>query len=123
MDSNDFKVVDKRRFTETGESKETIESERIEDVNPASETASQTFPPVDFSMFILSLSTSVLFHLGEIPDPQTKKTQKNLELAKHTIDIIDMLNKKTKGNLTEGETKLTENILYDLKMRYVNASK
>ena len=51
----------------------------------------------------------------------TKQTVKNLPLAKQTIDLIGMLKEKTKGNLTSDEEKLMENILYDLKMRYVKA--
>jgi hypothetical protein len=116
MDDKDFKVVDKRRFTETGENKDIGK----EPEKPKDDRKTQNVPPVDFSTFILSLSTSVLLHLGEIPDPQTQKIARNLELAKHTIDMIDMLKQKTKGNLTEAEARLIDNILYDLRMGYVN---
>lgn len=123
MDTKDFKVVDRRRFTETGEQKAGIEEkpEKPRDVQNAQDAGNT--PPVDFSTFILSLSTSVLLHLGEFPDPQTQKTAKNLDLARHTIDIIDMLKQKARGNLTEVEARLIDNILYDLKMRYVNVAK
>lgn len=123
MDDKDFKVVDKRRFTESGDEKSEVKKkeERVEKPQDSPENAHLT--PVDFSTLILSLSTSVLLHLGEIPNPQTNKSEKNLELARHTIDIIDMLKQKTKGNLTEGEGGLIDNVLYDLRMRYVNILK
>lgn len=123
MDAKDFKVVDKRRFTDTGEQKTGAEHEPEKPHDVQNTQDARNIPPVDFSTFILSLSTSVLLHLGEIPDQQTKKAAKNLELARHTIDIIDMLKQKAKGNLTEAEAMLIDNILYDLRMRYVNMAK
>ena len=80
-------------------------------------------PEIDFSSFIFSLSTSALLHLGEVPDPTTQKREKNLPLAKQTIDILGMLKEKTKGNLTPEEEKLIENILTDLRWRYVREVK
>lgn len=74
---------------------------------------------IDFSSFILSLGTQVLMHLGEIPNPITNKKEKELSLAKQTIDLIGMLKEKTKGNLTVNEEQLIENLLYDLRMKYV----
>jgi hypothetical protein len=65
------------------------------------------------------LSTSALFHFGDFPDPEGGKTEKNLPAAKQTIDILDMLNEKTKGNLNENENNLIQGALYELKMRYV----
>jgi hypothetical protein len=79
-------------------------------------------PEANFSSLILSLTTSVLIQLGEIQDPNNKQATKNLPLAKQTIDLIGMLKEKTKGNLTPEEEKFVENILFDLKMRYVKAS-
>jgi Domain of unknown function (DUF1844) len=76
-------------------------------------------PEIDFSAFIFSLSTSALLHLGEVPDPVTQKREKDLPLAKQTIDILGMLKEKTRGNLTSDEEKLMENLLTDLRWRYV----
>ena len=76
-------------------------------------------PKISFSDFIMSLSTTALFHLGEMAHPETGKPQKNLPLAQHTIDTLTLLEKKTKGNLTTEETGLLSNILYDLKLRFV----
>ncbi len=77
------------------------------------------YPPINFTNFILSLSTSALFHFGDYPDPVSGKTQKNLSAAKQTIDLLDLLNEKTKGNLNEQENNLIQGVLYELKMRYV----
>ncbi|MDD2672604.1 MAG: DUF1844 domain-containing protein, partial [Syntrophales bacterium] len=67
----------------------------------------------------LSLGTSVVFHFGDIPDPVTKKAERNLDAAKQSIDIISMLEEKTRGNLDENEKKLMTELLYELRMRYV----
>jgi hypothetical protein len=78
-------------------------------------------PEITFTNLIFSFSTSVLIQLGEVQDPLTKKIDKNLPLAKQTIDLIGMLKEKTKGNLTPEEEKLIDSVLYDLRMRYVKA--
>ncbi|OAG27829.1 DUF1844 domain-containing protein [Thermodesulfatator autotrophicus] len=82
----------------------------------------EELPPVNFSMFVLSLNTSALVHLGELPDPHTQEKKKNLPLAKQTIDILDMLKEKTRGNLTREEEKLLDSILYELRMIFLRVS-
>ena len=77
------------------------------------------YPPVNFTNFVLSLSTSALFHFGDFPESEGGAPQKNLPAAKQTIDILDMLNEKTKGNLDKNESNLIQGVLYELKMRYV----
>lgn len=78
-------------------------------------------PDVTFTSFFMALNSSVLYHLGELADPETGVQQKNMMLAKHTIDTMSMLQAKTRGNLSSEEAELVENSLYDLKMRYVKA--
>ncbi len=78
-----------------------------------------TMPEVTFSTFILSLASSALMQLGEVPNPETGKTEENLELACHTIDILDMLSQKTKGCLDDEEKRLLDGILYEVRMKYV----
>lgn len=75
--------------------------------------------PLDFSTFILSLSTSVLMHLGVVENPVTKKKEKDPLVAKQTIDLIMLLRDKTKGNLTGEEAKLVEDVLHELQLWYV----
>ncbi len=76
-----------------------------------------------FSTFILSLSTSALVHLGELPDPITNKKEINLQLARQTISIIEMLKEKTKGNLTDEEEKLLDSVLYDVRLKFLGQAK
>jgi hypothetical protein len=90
----------------------------------ASDAEDGTTPPIDFTTFVLSLSTSALLHLGALPLPEGEEAPPpNLELAKHTIDCIAMLEDKTRGNLTGEEERLLGQVLYDLRMRYVAATK
>jgi hypothetical protein len=82
----------------------------------------QSYPPlpeVNFSTLIVSVSTEILFHLGELPHPVSGEKKKDLPLAKHAIDTLAMLKEKTQGNLTEDEQKLLEGMLYDLRMAYI----
>ncbi len=74
------------------------------------------------STFIFSLSSSALVHLGEIPEPQTNRTEVDLPIAKQIIDTLGMLQEKTKGNLDQDEERLLKSVLYDLRMRYVQKS-
>jgi hypothetical protein len=80
-------------------------------------------PSIDFTTFILSLSHSALMHLGEAPDPDTNRVERNLPLARQTIDLIGMLEEKTKRNLNGEEERLISQILFDLRMRYVELEK
>jgi hypothetical protein len=83
----------------------------------------QAVPPIDFSTFCLSLASNVLMFLGEMPDPDDAKPEVNLPLARQSIDILAMLEEKTRGNLAEAEAKLLESLLYDLRVKYVDAQK
>ncbi|HVT10142.1 MAG TPA: DUF1844 domain-containing protein [Polyangia bacterium] len=85
--------------------------------------AASGLPPVDFHTFILSLGSSALLHLGELEHPEAGDARQDLSMAKHTIDILAMLDEKTKGNLTPAEEKLMESLLFDLRLRYVEATK
>lgn len=78
---------------------------------------------LDFSTLVLSFATSAMINMGIAPDPQTGKTNKNLELAKQNIEILGVLEAKTKGNLTPEESKLLESILSEVRLRFVEASK
>ena len=80
-------------------------------------------PVLDFATFVLSLSHSALMHMGEAPHPESSKLERNLPLAKQTIDLIGMIEEKTKGNLSGEEERLLGQVLYDLRMRYVELSK
>ncbi len=80
-------------------------------------------PEVTFSAFIMSLNTSALYHLGEIADPVSGKRVVDFDLAKHAIDTLAVIQSKTQGNLEKEEEELLKNILYDVKIRFVNKVK
>jgi len=79
-------------------------------------------PAIDFATFVLSLSHSALVHLGDAPDPSGGTVTANPTLARQTIDLLQLLQEKTTGNLTGEEERLLDQILYDLKMRYVEVT-
>ena len=127
-----FTVQDRRRFSpETGEAREDApEAPNVAPAEPVAEPTSaasvqaqEPLPEINFSTFIISLSTQALMHLGEIADPLSGKVNKDIPVAKQMIDIIGMLRDKTKGNMNAGEERLTEEILFDLRMKYVEAVK
>ncbi len=78
---------------------------------------------MDFSSFILSLSHTALFHLGQIPDPQTGQTCLDLELARHTIDTLGHAPEKTQGNLDGDEQKFLDGVLTELRLAYVQLAR
>lgn len=86
---------------------------------PSQESSQMPLPEINFPSLIFSLSSTALFHLGELPDPQTNEKKKDLPLAKHAIDTIAMLKEKTAGNLTDDEEKFIVNVLTDIRLRYV----
>ncbi|HPD55901.1 MAG TPA: DUF1844 domain-containing protein [Smithellaceae bacterium] len=123
-----FVVKDKRLFGDSDEPRprdkeeEAATPKKESSPDKSKETihhAQADYPPVNFANFVLSLSTSALYHFGDFPDPEGGKSEKNLPAVKQTIDILDMLREKTKGNLDENENQLIEGVLYELKMRFV----
>jgi hypothetical protein len=122
-----FVIKDKRHFGESSDDKPQEESMKAaaEEKQPGEEEPIQThddghnYPIINFTNFVLSLSTSALFHFGDFPENEGGTPQKNLPAAKQTIDILDMLREKTKGNLDKNESDLIQGVLYELKMRYV----
>jgi hypothetical protein len=140
-----FVIKDRRRFSsetqepekdeirETEDLKKNAEFEKIsgepktEEQKPQDTTIRQEksgkqetrLPQINFQTFVLSLNSSVLVQLGIIEDPVTGIKEKNLSLAKQTIDILGMLDEKTRGNLDNDEEMMLKNILYDLRMMYV----
>ena len=81
--------------------------------------AEPPMPAINFSTFIFSLNSSALVQLGVMDDPMTGQKTKNLPLAKQTIDVICLLEEKTRGNLDPDEAAMLKNILYDLRILYV----
>jgi uncharacterized protein DUF1844 len=78
---------------------------------------------ITFATFIVGLSTQALLHLGEIPDPATGKPAQDLSAAQQLIDILGMLQEKTRSNLQPDEQNLLDAILFDLRMKYVEIAR
>ena len=104
---------------------------------PANEPK-QSLPEIDFATFVLSLASNALVHLGELPESEAAAEggegasepdvaaaarQRNLPLARQTIEILAMLEQKTRGNLDQAETNLLGSVLYDLRMKFVDAAR
>ena len=135
-----FTVKDRRAFTESGDVRPEApiaqqQDAAVEPQPPAAQPSQsppqqqqpqlrqmRQMPPVDFHTFVISLGSSALLHLGEL-EPESGEPQKDLAMAKHTIDILELLQIKTKGNLTPPEDKLLGSLLYDLRLRYIGAAK
>jgi hypothetical protein len=129
-----FTVQDRRRFSpDTGEARE--DAAESEDAAKAGagpdrsepeinrEGRQETLAEMNFSTFVISLSTQALMNLGEIASPISGKVETDVAVAKQMIDILGMLREKTRGNLNAGEERLMEDILFDLRMKYVEAVK
>jgi len=134
QENKGFTVQDRRRFSsETGEARSDVaespvtatqESASHSTAREAAEIAGNNpLPEIDFSTFIISLSTQALMHLGEIANPVSGKVEADISVAKQMIDILGMLKGKTRGNLNSNEDLLIEGILFDLRMKYVEAVK
>ena len=134
IEGKGFTVQDRRRFSpETGEARPEA-TETVSSAAPVAEpnepqTAGPTaahqepLPEINFSTFVISLSTQALMHLGEINNPLSGKVEVDVPTAKQMIDILGMLREKTTGNLNPNEDRLLEDILFDLRMKYVEAVK
>jgi len=79
-------------------------------------------PPPSFPSLLVGLATSALIHLGESPEPGQAAPTVDLPAAKHAIDLLGILQTKTKGNLESEEEALLETLLYDLRLKFVKAS-
>ena len=79
-------------------------------------------PGISFAGFVISLATTAAVHFGDMPDPNTgERIEPDLVAAHQMIDLIALLQDKTKGNLTADEAKLVDDLLYELRMRFVQA--
>ena len=78
--------------------------------------------PVSFSAFVVSLATTAAVHFGDVADPSSgQKPAPNFEAAGHAIEMLALLEEKTKGNLTDEEERFLKQVLYQLRVRYVEA--
>jgi hypothetical protein len=131
QDKRGFTVQDRRRFSDSGEARPEHHDTRPEPAAAApaaggpteQPTAAEAPPPpfpMTFSTFVISLSTQALAHLGEIPHPIDNQVAVDLAAAKQLIDILGILKDKTQGNRDPSESALLDNMLYDLRIKYVD---
>lgn len=131
---NDFKVVDKRHEREESDVGGAASPGTVADSSQTSGAMPHDGaggpgrlkdevppPPADFTALVVSLASSAYLHLGEIPDPEGRQPVLNLEVARHTIDMLAMLRDKTRGNLTPEESQILQRFLYDLRLKFVAA--
>jgi hypothetical protein len=78
--------------------------------------------PLSFTAFVISLASTAAIHFGDLPDPSGAKSEPNLEAAAQMIEILSLLDQKTRGNLTAEEREVLEQVLFELRLRYVEAS-
>lgn len=124
-----FTVTDRRGFDASGDAKTdtpappatTDEKRPTEGGGPPEPP--RALPPADFATLVLSLGSSAVMYLGEAPGPDGKKAPRNMPMAKHAIDLLTVLEEKTKGNLTPEEAQILESLLFDLRLRYVESLK
>ena len=126
-----FRVTDKRGFREDGEpaNPEGQTNEKEEEAPAVEQSSSKEEappekeapprPPIDFPSYILSYYTQGCVLMGEVPNPITNKKEEHIEEAKHIVDILSMLEQKTKGNLSKEEKQLLESVLYELRMKFM----
>jgi hypothetical protein len=122
LEGEGFVIKDKRSSQLSEEDAATTDSQA--DAAPeAPPQQEKTSFQIDFATFVMSLSQSAFYQLGEVPDPLTGQTEINLPAVHQTIDMLMMLREKTTGNLTPEESKLMEQMIYELQMKYVAKSK
>ena len=137
-ENEEIKVTDKRKFDEKGNPRETAETnvgkteEKLEEEpsEPDSEAVSEPPEPettgeaeITFKTFVLTLASQAMVHMGVAPDPIEGKVKTSLPHAKQMIDIISMLREKTRGNLEAEEITMLDNMLFELRMMFVELSK
>ena len=110
-----------KRVDEEWKHKVEAEKERIAEKQDDAEQFA-TVPEPDFPNLVSNYVTQALIGLGQFPDPISEKREVRLELAKHAIDTLQMLQEKTKGNLTDDEKKQLDAVLYDLRLRFLDAA-
>jgi len=103
--------------------KESVAKEKLKGDGSAPQAQEEYPQEINFGLFLSSLMIEGLIALGEVENPVTKKKEINLGQAKYIIDIISMLEEKTKNNLTADEKNAVEQVLYELRMRYVSKDK
>jgi len=133
--SSGFKVVDRRPFAADGSRKEDIPAEEKEvEAAPEGDRSTSREPQSEprgqyedeshgFETLVSYLSTTAMFQLGLIPGPSGEHIPADMPNAKRTVDLLEVLQEKTKGNLSASESRLLQDVLYELRMSFVEMQK
>ena len=126
-EQQEFKITDRRGFAEDGASKPVAEEKAESSTanaqvgqSTATAESKQERPPIDFPSYVLGYYTQGLVLLGEVPNPYTNKKEEDVESARNIVDILTMLEEKTKGNLSSEENQLLGAVLYELRMKFMS---
>jgi hypothetical protein len=129
-EKNDVRVEDRRFFDKEGNPIREGESPPSQETVSAPDSGNQQkqepeAPPakLDFASLVFLYVQTTLVYLGEIEDPAGQKKVENLKAAQQTIDILELLQEKTRGNLTPQEGQYLQGVLFDLRMRYVQKAR
>ena len=126
VEGEGFVIKDKRSSQISEDAATFLDDQETKDqeeqTDSSKEKETESFQ-IDFSTFIMSLTSSAFYHLGDMPDPSTGKKEVNLPAVQQTIDMLVMLREKTQGNLKEDEEKLIEQLIYELQVKYVAKTK
>jgi len=118
---DEIRVEDRRFFDKEGNPVRGEESDAT--VKGSEENPTSPPPKIDFASFLFMHVQAALVHLGELKDPVDSKQQENLDAARQIIDVLEMLEEKTRGNLNPHEAQYLEGVLFDLRMHYVEKAK
>jgi hypothetical protein len=113
----EFQVVDKRQFTADGEPRAEAPAET--EPPPAAAAGPGGLPPASFAELVFSLAATASMLLGDVPDPATGQAKVDLPVARHYIDLLVLMEEKTRGNLQPDEAQLIRHVLTELQLRYV----
>ncbi len=127
MDENsrkkDIKVEDKRHFNKEGNVVSPEEDPAESKANPSESLPPESPEKLDFISILFTYVHTALIYLGDLPDPSGATVPENLPGVQQMVDLLELMQEKTKGNLTPNEGKYLESALFDLRMRYLQKSK
>jgi hypothetical protein len=123
VEEQKFKVTDRRGFTDDGTPKpvaeEPVEAPPGKSTSGTHSKSKDDYRPIDFPAYVLGYYTQGLVLLGETPNPYTQKKEEDVESVRYIIDLLSMIEQKTKGNLSGEESQVLESVLYELRMKFM----
>jgi len=116
-------TVNDKRGQETEDGGEKVASKSTDPPKNGKMDQPESLPKIDFTTLVMSFASAAIINMGKVPDPMTGQAQKNFGFAQQNIDIISLLQEKTRGNVSEEEGKMMDQVLYELRLEFVEAKK